>query len=170
MSQRQKSKAAKLERASFFLARTSALKAREGRSPSKDGDETCSKEGSLSPPASPGSVPDERPLTAATMRQMMAELSESMQADIEDKARRNNQRNRGIPETILAPALNDYLLDMFQALTPEIHPDQLLIDRSHRFRRPKHWQSSTARDIIVGVHFFHAKEKLVRYARTVQRY
>ncbi|CAH2247723.1 Hypothetical predicted protein, partial [Pelobates cultripes] len=68
MSERQKkNKASKSERASFFLAKTSALKARESRSASKDGGELCSREGSYSPPASPGSLPDERPLTTAMM-------------------------------------------------------------------------------------------------------
>ncbi|CAH2219344.1 Hypothetical predicted protein [Pelobates cultripes] len=82
MSQRQKAKAVKSERVYFFLARSSALKAREGRSPPKNGGVTCSREGLLSSPASPASLPEDRPLIVVTMCQMMAEFSEGLQVNM----------------------------------------------------------------------------------------
>ncbi|CAH2328673.1 Hypothetical predicted protein [Pelobates cultripes] len=79
-------------------------------------------------------------------------------ADLEDQSWRNNIRIRGIPETVLPTGLNDYLQDMFQALTPAIHPDQLVVDRVHRLRRPQHLPATAERDVIARIHFFHAKE------------
>ncbi|CAH2294093.1 Hypothetical predicted protein [Pelobates cultripes] len=109
MSQRQKAKAAKADRASFFLDKSSTNQPRKGHSPTKDGGDTRS-EGE--PPPSPGS------------------------SDVG-------------PE--------DDLLTI--VLTPETPPDQLIIDRAHRLRRPKHLPNSAARDVIVRVHFYHAKER-----------
>ncbi|CAH2274640.1 Hypothetical predicted protein [Pelobates cultripes] len=54
---------------------------------------------------------------------------------------------------------------MFQQLTPELHPDQLLLDRAHRLQRPSHLPTTAARDVIARVHFFHAKERIIRANR-----
>ncbi|CAH2282104.1 Hypothetical predicted protein [Pelobates cultripes] len=84
---------------------------------------------------------------------------------MEDRARRNNLRFRGIPESVPNAELHNYLLDMFQCLTPETHPDQLIIDRAHRLRRPKHLPTTAARDVIARIHFFHAKERIMKASR-----
>ncbi|CAH2282452.1 Hypothetical predicted protein [Pelobates cultripes] len=107
---------------------------------------------------------------ADKLQEMEAALQEHKLklVDIEDRIRRNNLRIRGIPESVLPSALNTYLLDFFQAFIPEIHPDQLLIDRAHRLRRPQHLPTTAARDVIVRVHFFHAKERLARDCRAAE--
>ncbi|CAH2275951.1 Hypothetical predicted protein [Pelobates cultripes] len=223
MSQRQKTKAAKADRASFFLAKSATPHSREGRSPIEDGGAARSEEDPPLSPMSSDTGPEDSPLTTQQLKLMLSELTDTIQrnmatqiqtltadlrkeiievgqrtaqiekrmddfaeapngladklqeldtvlhdhavkmADMEDRSRRNNLRIRGIPESVLNPALNTYLLDFFQ---PEIHPDQLIIDRAHRLRRPKHLPNSTARDVIVRVHFYHAKERLVRASRT----
>ncbi|CAH2224099.1 Hypothetical predicted protein [Pelobates cultripes] len=89
-------------------------------------------------------------------------------ADLEDRSRRNNIRIRGILETVLPTGLNDYLQDMFQALTPAIHPDQLVVDRVHRLRRPQHLPATAERDVIARIHFFHAKELIMKASRTAE--
>ncbi|CAH2328397.1 Hypothetical predicted protein [Pelobates cultripes] len=76
MSQRQKNKTAKADRASFFLTKTAGQKRREGRSHYKDGGEARSREGSLSPSASLGSLSEEQPLTTTAMRNMLTDLAE----------------------------------------------------------------------------------------------
>ncbi|CAH2315248.1 Hypothetical predicted protein, partial [Pelobates cultripes] len=45
-------------------------------------------------------------------------------------------------------------------MTPELHPDQLLLDRAHRLRRPSHLPNTAAR-----VHFSHAKERIIKASR-----
>ncbi|CAH2222132.1 Hypothetical predicted protein [Pelobates cultripes] len=75
MSQRQKNKATKAERASFFLARTARTKLREGHSLYKDG----GKARSLSPSASLNSLSEDQPLTTATMRHMLTDLADTLQ-------------------------------------------------------------------------------------------
>ncbi|CAH2251385.1 Hypothetical predicted protein [Pelobates cultripes] len=82
MSQRLKGKAAKTDRESFFLERTAETKARDGRGPTKDGAARDSREGSVSPPASPSSAAEEGPLTISTMRLMLAELTENLQTSM----------------------------------------------------------------------------------------
>ncbi|CAH2293777.1 Hypothetical predicted protein [Pelobates cultripes] len=226
MSHRQKNKAAKADRASFFLAKSATPHAREGRSPDADGGAARSEEDPPLSPLSSDTGPEDSPPTTQQLKKMLSELTDTIQknmatqiqtltadlrkeiievsqrtaqiekrmddfaeahngladklheldtvlhdhavkmADMEDRSRRNNLRIRGIPESVLNPALPDYLLDLFQALSPETHPDQLIIDRAHRLRRPKHLPNSTARDVIVRVHFYHAKERLVRASRT----
>ncbi|CAH2273707.1 Hypothetical predicted protein [Pelobates cultripes] len=79
MSQRLKAKASKANQASFFLVRASVLKAREGLGPTQDGTDTLSREGS------PTSISEDGPLTATTMRAMMAEFYTSIQASIQNQ-------------------------------------------------------------------------------------
>ncbi|CAH2251460.1 Hypothetical predicted protein [Pelobates cultripes] len=84
---------------------------------------------------------------------------------MEDRARRNNLRFREIPKSVSNAELHNYLLDLFQSLTPETHPDQLIIDRAHRLRRPKHLPTTAAQDVIARIHFFHAKERIMKASR-----
>ncbi|CAH2278021.1 Hypothetical predicted protein [Pelobates cultripes] len=83
-------------------------------------------------------------------------------ADLKDRFRRNNLRIQGIPKTVADTSLHIYLLDFFQVLLPEIHLDQIFIDRAHRLRRPKHLPPSAARDVITRIHYFHVKERILK--------
>ncbi|CAH2323032.1 Hypothetical predicted protein [Pelobates cultripes] len=228
MSQRQQAKTAKADRASFFLAKPTTALSREGCSLTKDGGDPRPEEGPPSSPTSSDVGPDDRPLTVANMKKLLAELTENIQrnmtaqiqtlttdlckeilevgqhtaqaekrmdefveahnslayklqemdfnlhdhtlimADVEDRSRYKNLRIRGIPETVLNSTLNTCLLDLFHALTPETHPVQLIIDRAHRLRRPKRLPNSTARDVIVRVHFYHTKESLTLLTTTLR--
>ncbi|CAH2283154.1 Hypothetical predicted protein [Pelobates cultripes] len=86
-------------------------------------------------------------------------------ADLEDRSRRNNLRIRGIPESITNEALHNYIHTFFLDLLPEVHPDQVVLHRTHRLRRPQHLPTSAARDVITRVLFFHIKEKIVKVTR-----
>ncbi|CAH2252798.1 Hypothetical predicted protein [Pelobates cultripes] len=59
-------------------------------------------------------------------------------AYLEESSRKNNLRIRGTPEEVTTAHLPNYLMDLFQALTPEIHPDQLIVDRAHRLAFTSH--------------------------------
>ncbi|XP_063312514.1 olfactory receptor 6N1-like [Pelobates fuscus] len=82
MSQRNKSKAGKAEKASFLLAWTSTVKAKEGLSLFQNGTGPPSDKCSRSPPVSPVPSQGEGPLTATTMRAMMAEFATTIQSSI----------------------------------------------------------------------------------------
>ncbi|CAH2274281.1 Hypothetical predicted protein [Pelobates cultripes] len=82
MSQRHKSKQAKADRAAFFRARASALKSKEGLTPSQDDGGVCSRDSSPSHPATPSSITEEGPLTVTAMRAMMAEFSVTIQGNV----------------------------------------------------------------------------------------
>ncbi|CAH2252636.1 Hypothetical predicted protein [Pelobates cultripes] len=86
-------------------------------------------------------------------------------ADLDDRSRRNNLRFRGIPESIHNTEQNKYLTNLFQELTPSTHPDLLAIDRAHRLRRPNHLPTTTARDVIARIHFYHVKEHITKACR-----
>ncbi|CAH2311907.1 Hypothetical predicted protein [Pelobates cultripes] len=141
MSQRLKGKATKTDRESFFLARTAETKARNGHGPSKDGAARETREGSVSPPASPSSAAEEGPLMISTMRLMLAELTENLQTSMKTQ---------------------------LQALAADLRKDitELIVDRAHMLRRPKHLPPTTERDVIARVHFYHTKEQLMKASRS----
>ncbi|CAH2327830.1 Hypothetical predicted protein [Pelobates cultripes] len=76
MSQRQKNKADKAERASFFLTRTAAIMPREG------GGGLHLEEGPPPSPISSEIGADDSPLTTANMKLLMAERSENIQRNM----------------------------------------------------------------------------------------
>lgn len=65
---------------------------------------------------------------------------------------------RGIPESVLPSALNDYLLKIMAAFLPNAPPAELVIDRNHRLPKPTHLPDTIPRDTIVRIHFLHLKE------------
>ncbi|XP_053545327.1 rabenosyn-5 [Bombina bombina] len=70
-------------------------------------------------------------------------------ADVEDRARRNNVRFRGIPEDIQPAELQNFLKDLFKDL---LGPTEGLIDtmeRAHRALRPRTVSQEKPRDVIV---------------------
>ncbi|CAH2293093.1 Hypothetical predicted protein, partial [Pelobates cultripes] len=66
MSQRQKTKPTRADKASFFQMKATPQKAREGAE--QDGGPPRSREGSPTSPASPATNTEDQPLTVATMR------------------------------------------------------------------------------------------------------
>ncbi|CAH2324428.1 Hypothetical predicted protein [Pelobates cultripes] len=177
MTHRQKQRTAKAKRESFFLARSASKKTREAGSPIQDGSGNRSREGSLSPAASTGSLAEEQPLTATSMRLMLSELADTFQAnmkkqlqglaaemrkDIAEIGQRTAQVEQKLDECVDA---HNCLADKVQALAPETQPDQLVVGRVHRLRRPQHLPPTAERDVIARIHFFHVKERIVKASR-----
>lgn len=50
-------------------------------------------------------------------------------------------------------------------ILPDASPRDLIVDRIHRIAKPSHLTASVPRDVLMRVHFFHIKEKLLRAAR-----
>ncbi|CAH2326912.1 Hypothetical predicted protein [Pelobates cultripes] len=90
---------------------------------------------------------------------------EETNEDLNNKTRRNNIRVRGIPETISTDLLSDTLTEVFQNLLPEATAADLLMDQAHRALRAPSANAATARDIVVRLHFYHIKERIMRAAR-----
>lgn len=86
-------------------------------------------------------------------------------ADLEDHARRNNVKFRGIPENVKPLELKRFLKDMIKKLMPTIPHQQLEIDRAHRLPKPPHISEKLPRDIIAKIHFYEVKDQLMQYAR-----
>lgn len=86
-------------------------------------------------------------------------------ADIEDRNRRNNVKIRCIPESVTGPDLIPYIQQMLTALIKPASKRDLIIDRAHRFPKPKGIPASAPRNVIMRLHFFHVKEALMRLSR-----
>lgn len=57
-------------------------------------------------------------------------------SDLEDRSRRNNLKIRGIPESVPATQLPQYIQDLFNALLPTMSALELTVDRVHRIPKP----------------------------------
>ncbi|CAH2250291.1 Hypothetical predicted protein [Pelobates cultripes] len=98
------------------------------------------------------------------LRDQLRSLEETNE-DLNNRTRRNNIRVRGIPETISTDLLPDTLTEVFQNLLPEATAADLLMDRAHRTLRAPSANAATPRDIVVRLHFYHIKERIMRAAR-----
>lgn len=93
-------------------------------------------------------------------------------ADLEDRARRNNVKIRGIPESIYPPDLKMHFMNLLKDALPEAPLEELIIDRFHRLPKPKHIPSHLPRDTLARIHFYHQKKKknLCRSLETVETF
>lgn len=96
------------------------------------------------------------------MERMSAKL-----ADLEDRSRRNNIKVRGIPENILPSELTPFLQRLFTTLVPAFSPLELTIDRAHRLHKPLHIPADKPRDVLLRLHFFQTKERILQATKNV---
>lgn len=82
-------------------------------------------------------------------------------ADLEDRSRRKNVKLRGVPETILPADLPRYAKELMHLVIPEASLRDVIIDRIQRIAKPSHLAASVPRDVLMRVHFYHTKEKLL---------
>lgn len=82
-------------------------------------------------------------------------------ADIEDRSRRNNLKIRGIPELVQSSDLRSYASDLFSSLLLDLSDIELTVDRIHRLPKPSFLPDKISRDVILRMHFFHVKDRLM---------
>lgn len=81
--------------------------------------------------------------------------------DVEDRSRNNNEKIMDIPESILSSQLQKYIQDLFSSLLPPMAPAELIINRIQRIPKPAYHPSNIPRDVLLRVHFFHVKGKIL---------
>lgn len=86
-------------------------------------------------------------------------------ADIEDRSRRNNVKLRGIPESVKPAELTEFIQQLMLKTLPDLSINDMIIDRAHRLVKPAHIPDNVPRDVIVRIHFYHIKDRLMRYSR-----
>lgn len=86
-------------------------------------------------------------------------------ADIEDRSRRNNVKFRGIPENVKPADLTEFLQQLMQKTLPDLTANDVIIDRAHRLPKPAHIPENVPRDVIARIHFYHIKDRLMRFSR-----
>lgn len=73
---------------------------------------------------------------------------------------------RGIPESLQQGDLRPYAITLFKEILPELTHLDVTIDRIHHLPKPAYLPDHTPRDVILRLHFYHAKEKLMAAIRT----
>lgn len=86
-------------------------------------------------------------------------------ADLEDRSRRNNLKLRGVPESVQQQHLEKMAKELFAALVPSLSESDLTIDRIHRIPKPSFIAADQPRDLLLRVHFFQSKDKILMAAR-----
>lgn len=88
---------------------------------------------------------------------------------LEDRSRRNNVKIRGIPKSILPHDLNAYARKLISTVLPDLSPMEAIIDRIHHILKPQHLVADIPRDVLMRVHFFHAKDQLLFKTRHLSK-
>lgn len=86
-------------------------------------------------------------------------------ADLEDWARRNNVKFRGVSEMVLLADLHRYIQQLISTLLPDIPHREVIVNRAHRLPKPNHLPDNVPCDIFARIHFYHIKDELMQSAR-----
>lgn len=86
-------------------------------------------------------------------------------ADLEDRSRRHNLKLRGIPEDVPPTQLLQCVQTLFSTLVPEASAHDLLVDRIHRVPKPSFLPDTIPRDLLLRMHFFHIKDRVLQASR-----
>ncbi|MEE6526353.1 hypothetical protein FKM82_026958 [Ascaphus truei] len=118
----------------------------------------------------------EKKLTESQQRQSEAEeeigrlgeeitlLKEAMEEQ-ENRDRRQNIRVRNVPESVAQDQLRPYLMELFNLVCGELEEKELEMDRAHRALGPKSDDPRRRRDIIIKMHKYTSKEKIIAACR-----
>lgn len=82
-------------------------------------------------------------------------------ADLDDRSCRNKVKLCGVPEAIVPADLCKYAKELIHAVLPDASPRDLIINQIHRIAKPLHLAASIYREILMRLHFFHIKERIL---------
>lgn len=88
------------------------------------------------------------------------------QDDQENRARRNNIRIRGLPESVENTDLSPAVIAIFNDLLHKEKEAPIELDRVHRALGPKNPNLEHPRDVICRVHFYAIKDAIMKAARS----
>ncbi|MEE6521214.1 hypothetical protein FKM82_019315 [Ascaphus truei] len=88
--------------------------------------------------------------------------------DLENRERRQNIRLKNIPEDITHEELQPYLRRLFLQLVPDLSDHDLHTDRAHRALGPKSADPNRHRDVVLRMHAYSAKERIMMAARDLR--
>lgn len=86
-------------------------------------------------------------------------------ADLEDRSRRNSIKIRGIPGSVKTPELTAFMTNIIKEALTDLPLEEVIIDRIHRLRQPRHIPEKLPRDTIARIHYYKVKEKLMYVTR-----
>lgn len=95
------------------------------------------------------------------------EVLKDHQEDEENRSRRNNLRIHNISESVFGSALSSFLKDLFQEIIPNLTDGNCLCDRAHRALRAKPSLAQPPRDVIVRLHYFRSKDRILSATRDI---
>lgn len=72
---------------------------------------------------------------------------------------------RGVPESVTQTELCSIVTIMFKAILPKASDLDVIVDRVNHLLKPPHLSAHIPRDVILHLHFFHIKEKLMSTMR-----
>ncbi|XP_075430196.1 uncharacterized protein LOC142468023 [Ascaphus truei] len=88
--------------------------------------------------------------------------------DMENRERRQNIRLKNIPETITHEELQPYLRRLFLQLVPDLSDHDLHTDRAHRALAQKSSDPNRHRDVVLRMHAYSAKDRIMTAARELR--
>lgn len=113
---------------------------------------------------------DDRLLTLETTCAALMDNQAKLQAkvtDLECRSRRNNIRIVGLPEAIEGPRPTAFFSDLLaEVLGTDILPSPPELDRAHRALTAKPKPGERPRAVIIRLHRYQQKEKIIREARS----
>lgn len=82
-----------------------------------------------------------------------------------DHSRRNNLKIRSVPKSVHKSDLHMYPAQLFTYIVPDLTELDITVDRIHHLPRPLYPPDNVHRDIILCLHFFHMKQRLMSASR-----
>lgn len=86
-------------------------------------------------------------------------------AELEYRSHRNTVKLRGIPKSIQTADIPKYAKELMHTILPDASPRDIISNQIHRLSKLPHLAASVPRDLLMKIHFFHIKEKLLAFAR-----
>ncbi|CAH2319223.1 Hypothetical predicted protein [Pelobates cultripes] len=95
------------------------------------------------------------------LQQQVTALDSKMM-DAENRARRNNLRLRGVPETVFQDDFPAYVRSLMDTLAQDIPAEMLLLDRVHCVPRSRYLPDTTPRNVLLRAHYYNIKELILK--------